>query len=101
MKNPVDNPLLPIFSKPQMLPPNTAWQSLALKQTSGGCDQNSNSHLTALQTKQTVFGILKDLLEYCLGIQLYSIEPAKGLLNCCSGSHKNGFLFSKKKCMRV
>lgn len=48
MKNPVDNPLLPIFSKPQMPPPNTAWQSFGLKQTSGGCGQNINSHLSEL-----------------------------------------------------
>lgn len=67
MKNPVNNSLLPIFSKPQLLPPNTAWQSFGLKQTSGGFGQNINTHLSELQAKQTVFGILKALLEYCLG----------------------------------
>lgn len=77
MRNPVDNPLLPIYRRPQMLPPNTDPQSFGLKQTSGGCGQNINSHPSELQGKQIVFGILKTLLEYCLGIQLCSTEPAK------------------------
>ena len=98
MRNPVDNSLLPIFSRPQMLPPNTGWWSFSLKQTSGGCGQNINSHPSELQGKQTVFGILKALLEYCLGIQLCSIEPAKGLLNCYSGVRQNGLPFSRRKC---
>lgn len=96
-KNPVDNPLLPIFSKPQMLPPNTAWRSFGLKQTSGGCGQNTNSPLSELQTKQSVFGILKTVLEYCLGIQLCFTESAKGLRNYSSGIHQNGLLFSERK----
>lgn len=67
MKNPVDNPLLPIFSKPQMLPPNTAWWSFGLKQTSGGCGQNINSHLSELQTKQDCIWNLKSLVRILSG----------------------------------
>lgn len=96
LKNPVHHSLLPIFSKPQMLSPNMAWRSFGLKPTSGGCGQNMKSHLSGLQTKQTVFGILKNILEYFLAIQLCSTEPEKGLLNCSSGIHQNGLLFSKR-----
>lgn len=98
MKNPVDNPLLPIFSKPQKLPPNTAWWSFGLRQSSGSCGQNSNSHLSELQTKQEVFGILKPILEYCLGIHLCSTEPTKGLTYYSSRIHQNELLFSEQKC---
>lgn len=54
-----------------------AWRSFGLKQTSGGCGQNMKSHLSELQTKQTVFRILKNILEYFLATQLCSTEPEK------------------------
>lgn len=90
MKNLCDKPLFPIFGKSQMLPLNIAWWRFVLKQTSGSYGQSINSHRSKLQTKQTVFGILKALLEYYVGIQICPAEHAKGHLNCYSGIHQNG-----------
>ena len=50
-------------------------------QTLGSCGRYINSHLTELQTKLTVFGILEALLEYYLGTHLCSTQHAKGHLN--------------------
>lgn len=84
MKNPVDNPLLPIFRKPRILPPGIAWWSFGLKQISGSHGQNINTHPSKLQTKQTYVWNLKSFVRILSGNPALPTEHAKEHLNCYS-----------------